>query len=370
MSHVPRTRVIAIVLAGYVGLLSNAQAADDWQAGAGEAWIRTLAAARKEGTVSVVGTPSLAAAFAEAFKRDTGIELQYLGLNPAEAQVRLAREAKANNITVDVAVGGSSDLLTLLPAGLLNPILPQLLLPTVTDSKNWRGGAIRWADNASSHMLKGSRYIVGWPVVNADIVKPDAIRSWRDLLKPEYKGKIAAFDPRAGGPGQGVAGYLTDRFGIEFVKQLYLGQEVQYATNNRQLVEWAARGTAPIILGSIQSVIEQFKGAGFKLAVLAPEDGPGYLTSGFSVLEQLKGTLPHPNAATVFINWYASRTGQEVYTKVMLEPSARRDVELEIVPDYVKPKDGVDYPDTYSEDWYVNVRPKVSKLVIDALGGR
>lgn len=369
MSLNSRNCLVAIALAVCTGLAPGAYAADDWQAGASDAWKQILAAGRKEGKVTVIATPLLAT-MPEAFTRDTGIEVDFLGANPNEAQTRLTREAKAGNITLDVAIGGSTDLLVLMPAGLLNPILPQLMLPSVTDPKNWRGGKIRWADNAGRYMFKGSRYIVGWPVVNADFVKPEAIRSWKDLLKPEYKGKIAAFDPRTGGPGQGVAGYLTDRFGIEFVKQLYIGQEVQYATNNRQLVEWAARGTSPIILGSVQSVIEQFKGNGFKLVALSPADGPGYLSSGFGVMEQLKGAVPHPNAATVFMNWYASKAGQEVYTKLMLEPSSRADVDVPGIPDYVKPKDGIDYPDTYSEDWYANVRPKVSKMVIDALGGR
>ncbi len=349
---------------------AHAQQAGDWQAGAGEDWKRILAAARREGTVSAIGSPQLATPFVEAFKRDTGIELQFIGANPSDIQARISREAKANSITVDVVLSGAGDLTALMPAGLLNPVRPQLILPNVTDPKNWHGGAIRWADNAGQFMLKGSRYIVGWPVVNADMIKPGEITAWKDLLKPEYKGKIAAFDPRSGGPGQGAAAYLADRFGIDFIKQLYIGQDVRYATNPRQLVDWAARGTHPIIIGSIQSLIEQYKAQGFKLVVLAPSDGPGYLSSGFSVLDQLKGTLPHPNAATVFINWYASRAGQEVYSRTMLEPSGRTDVNLDIIPDYVKPKDGVTYLDTYSEDWYVKVRPLVSKAVIDALGGR
>jgi ABC-type Fe3+ transport system substrate-binding protein len=361
---------LAAALLLYSCLASQTQPAGDWQAGAGEDWNRILAAARREGTVSAIGAPPLATPFAEAFKRDTGIELQYIGANPADIQARISREAKANSITVDVVLSGAGDLTSLLPAGLLNPVRPQLILPNVTEMKNWQGGTLRFADNAGQYMLKGSRYIVGWPVVNADMVKPAEITTWKDLLKPEYKGRIAAFDPRSGGPGQGVAAYLADRFGIDFVKQLYIGQDVRYASNPRQLVDWAARGTHPIIIGSIQSVIEQYRAQGFKLVVLAPQDGPGYLSSGFSVLDQLKGTLPHPNAATVFINWYASRAGQEVYAKAMLEPSARLDVNVESIPDYVKPKAGVDYPDTYSEDWYVKVRPAVSKAVIDALGGR
>ena len=54
----------------------------------------------------------------------------------------------------------------------------------------------------------------------------------------------------------------------------------------------------------------------------------------------------------------------------MLEPSMRRDVDVDTVPDYVKPKPGVTYLDQYVEDWYTQTRPKVSKSIVEALGGR
>ena len=48
---------------------------------------------------------------------------------------------------------------------------------------------------------------------NTSIVKPSEIASWKDLLKPQYKGKIAAYDPRRSGPGQTPVGYLAALFG-------------------------------------------------------------------------------------------------------------------------------------------------------------
>jgi ABC-type Fe3+ transport system substrate-binding protein len=98
------------------------------------------------------------------------------------------------------------------------------------------------------------------------------------------------------------------------------------------------------------------------------DDGPGCLVGGFSVLKIAKGA-PHPNAATVFLNWYASRPGQKAYSEAMDEPSRRLDVKGDF-PSYILPKPGVKYLDQYSEPWYLKERPKLEKAIIEALGGR
>jgi ABC-type Fe3+ transport system substrate-binding protein len=78
---------------------------------------------------------------------------------------------------------------------------------------------------------------------------------------------------------------------------------------------------------------------------------------------------PHANAATVFVNWFASKEGQEIYAREMLEPSLRTDVRQDMVPDYVMPRPGVKYDmDQYSEDWMLNIMPKVQKQLTEALG--
>ncbi len=359
---------LLIALSAMASISVPAGAAGDWQAGAGADWQKILAAAKQEGRVVVSGHPALSQPLAKAFTRDTGIRLEYLGGELNELSTRLSREAKAGNVTVDVALGGGTEI-RMLHDGLLNPIKPQLLLPGVLDSRNWRDGSMKWMDKGGAYLLKGSAYVSGFPVVNADIVKPDAITSWKDLLKPEYKGKIASYDPRGSGPGQGCAAYLADTFGIEFVKALYLGQKVTYTKDGRQLAEWAARGAYPIILGSVQTGIRPFVAQGIRLQPISPKDGPGYLTSGFSVLKQAKG-VPHPHAATVFINWYASKPGQEAYSRAMIEASTRADIEVEEIPAHVIPKPGVKYLNTYEEGWYTNIRPKIAKQIIEALGGR
>jgi ABC-type Fe3+ transport system substrate-binding protein len=364
---------VSFAAAAFVAAISvvtaGARAADDWQAGGGAAWQKVLTAAKQEGKVVVAGHPALGKPLSQGFKRDTGITLEFLGGRTRELTTRFARETRSGNVTVDIILGGGAEF-PLLKAGLLKPIKPQLMLPGVTDGQNWLPGKVKWFDAAGQYMLQGTNWVFAYALFNSDVVKPGTVTRWKDLLKPEFKGKIAAHDPRSGGPGQAAAAYLTDNFGIDFVKRLYIGQQIKYTRDGRQLVEWAARGTYPIVLGTVPHNIERFKRKGMKqLTVPTLTDGPGSLVGGFSVLKQAKAS-PHPNAATVFINWYASKPGQEAYTRRMLSPSLRSDVKVSVVPEYVVPKPGLNYLDQYIEKWYTTVRPRVRKEIVEALGGR
>jgi ABC-type Fe3+ transport system substrate-binding protein len=360
----PLLHALALLSAG------AASAAADWQAGADDQWRKVLAAAKQEGRVVVAGSSALSKAVSADFERDTGIPVTYVAGSPSELSTRLEREAKAGNVSADIVISGGTELFSLYYPGYLEPIAPRLMLPGVKNPANWIDGRIKWFEKEQAYMMKIANWVQGWALVNADKVDVSKIREWKDLLKPEYKGKIAAYDPRLAGQGQGMAGSLVNKFGIDFVKQLYTGQEVVYTRDGRQLVEWAARGTYPIVLGAVQGDVERFRKAGMKqLVVPTLPDGPGSLTGGFGVVKLPKGH-PHPNAATVFLNWIASRPGHIAYATSTLEPSTRVDAQIDIIPDYVKPKPGIDYLDSYAEDWYKNVRPKIATALVEALGGR
>lgn len=357
--------IALVILAASVGAAS----ADDWQAGAGPDWQSTLAAARQEGKVVVTGMGLLSEALPAAFKRDTGIDLEFLAGPASDTAARFMREIGAGHPTIDISLGGGQEV-ALLKTGGLTPVKPQFMLLGVTEPKNWVDGHPHWFDTAQQYMFEGTSWIHGLPLVNAKLVKPSDIATWQDLLKPEFKGKIAAEDPRVPGPGQAQAAYIAETFGIDFLKKLYIGQEVTLTRDDRQLVEWVARGVHPIALASLPVTIEKFRAEGFtELTVISPKDGPGSLLGGFSVLKEAKDA-PHPAAARVFINWYASQPGQETYARTMMEPSTRTDVKPENIPSYMVPKPGAKYLNQYEQAWYVDERPKLQAAIIDAMGGR
>ncbi len=329
---------------------------DDWDEGAGPEWEALLAAAQEEGTVAIASTPNPAVRdlISRQFEEDTGIEVQYLpNAVPAEITGRLRQEAAAGQMSLDVFLSGYPGVVDELPAGLLRPLEPELVLPSVTDPAGWDGGELPWQDNGAEYLLRLLNYVTGYPVVNTDIIDPDSITVWDDLLDPEFSGQIAQFDPRRPGPGSGAAVYFVTDRGRDFAQEFYDTQDVTFTTDQRQLADWVARGTYPIGLGVDVKQVQELRAEGFPLEAVLPDDAPGVLTSGYGIL-RLFADSPNPNAGVVFANWLASPRGAQVLQLSFDQPSSRADVEVtENIPAELVPQDGVDYVDQNTEDYVI-----------------
>jgi ABC-type Fe3+ transport system substrate-binding protein len=333
-------------------------------------WDRLKEAARREGKIVVAGPgfPTLRNAIVESFQRAHGITVEYLGLPSGEVITRIDREARAGTPTVDINIGGSSTCWALAERGLIDNSLELVVDPAVVDPSKWRTGGVRLVMPSPDLpkdfycAVQTAEWVMTDLFVNSQQVPPASITSWRDLLKPEYRGKIAAFDPRRPGPGQTPLGYLHALFGEDYLRDLYVTQQPTFTADNRQLAEWVARGTHPIGIALVQAAIEPLRAEGLPLERVFPTDGPGSLTGGFSTVMRIKGG-PNPNAAAVFLNWFASREAQEMWEREMLETSLRTDVPHS-VPDYVIPKPGVEYPiNDYHPDYYFAKRaPAITKI--------
>jgi ABC-type Fe3+ transport system substrate-binding protein len=349
---------------------STTSASSDWQAGAGSDWQEVMTKAKQEGSVAVAGPANLGDPLAAAFKRDTGITMQYIGGSGGDLSSRFDTETRAGKPSIDILFGGGTQLVTLMPDNLLQPLKPQLILPSVKEGPNWSGGKWHWYDNAGTYLFQGTSYVFGYVTVNADEIDPSAIKSWNDLLDPKYKGKIIAYDPTANGPGQGATGAMAKVLGFDFIKKLYVDQQAKMVQDNEQLAQGVAQGDFPIALSLIQQEVQKYQDEGINLKAVLPSPMPGYLTAGFGVVrEPVKA--PHPNAAQVFLNWYASKAGQQVYQDTMLESSNRLDVDKKKIPSYTVPAQDADYfDDGLSEDYYVHQRKADIDKIVELLGGR
>jgi len=338
-------------------------------------WERVKEAAKKEGKVVISGPgfPGLRTGLTEGFQKTHGITLEYLGLGPGEVITRVDRESKAGSVTIDANIGGTSSCWTMGDRGQIDEASKLLADPGLFDPAVWRGGQIRLvlpSPNMPKDFICGLQ-VAEWVMtdlfVNRDMVKPDTIQSWKDILKPEYKGKIASFDPRRAGSAQTTVAYLNTLFGEQFIKDLYVGQEVAITADYGQLAEWVARGSYPIGLALVQANIEPLRAQGLPLERVFPADGPGALTGGFDTVHKIKGG-PNPNAAAVFLNWFASKEAQEIWEREMMETSLRADVPHK-VPEYVIPKPGVSYTiNDYDPDYFFNKRVPAIAKVTELLG--
>ena len=342
------------------------------QANAAE-WTRMKESASREGRVVIAGPPfpNLRQAIIEGMDKTYGITVEYLGLPSGEATTRIEREASAGRPTIDVHIGGSPTCWTGAERGLLDDIAKVIVDPALMEPELWRDGAPRIL-KPSPNMpqdyacgIQGADWVMTDLFVNRDMVPPSAIKSWKDLLKPEYKGKIASHDPRRPGSGGATVAYLYALFGEQYLQDLYVGQQVTYNIDYRQLAEWVARGNYPIGLSLVQVNVEPLRAAGLPLERVFPEDGPGSTLGGFSVVMRVKGA-PNPNAAGVFLNWFLSRGGQEMGEREMMETSLRTDL-AHSVPDYIIPKPGVQYIDGYDPTFHYTERVPAEAKIVELL---
>jgi iron(III) transport system substrate-binding protein len=92
--------------------------------------------------------------------------------------------------------------------------------------------------------------------------------------------------------------------------------------------------------------LQDFIKAGIHFEFPQFADAPAAQGGGFGVVGVLN-RAPHPNAARVFANWIASKDGLTLYSKTQLQAPARNDIEATWLPEYLIPKPGVKYLDTY-----------------------
>jgi ABC-type Fe3+ transport system substrate-binding protein len=119
----------------------------------------------------------------------------------AETGPRIMAERRAGKYLWDICICGPTTPYTILyPARALDPIKPALMLPEVIDVSKWWGGNHQYMDTDANtiFVFLGT---VDMPSLyyNRNAVEPKEFRSYQDLLKAKWRGKIIALDPRQPG---------------------------------------------------------------------------------------------------------------------------------------------------------------------------
>ncbi len=291
-------------------------------------WDKTLSEARKEGKVVVYGPPvaEVRKAFIETFQKTyPGIVLDYLGMKGSETAGKLGAERRGGIYQVDLYIGGTTTILSSI-RDFFQPIKPLLIRPDVLDGKAWLGGKIDYADTAGELVIAFSVSANSNVAYNTNLVKAGEITSFWDLTKPKYKGKIIFHDPRHAGKGLALATYWysVPQLGLNYIRALAANKPV-LIRDHRIQAESVARGKYAIALGT-DTVTRQFvmtPGLPMEMTPLLKEGT--YNTTG-SWAAAFLDRPPHPNAATVFLNWLLSREGQTVLTLHGSVASRRLDV--------------------------------------------
>jgi iron(III) transport system substrate-binding protein len=298
-------------------------------------WEKTVEAAKREGkvVVSVPTSAELRKQLDAGFqKRFPGIGLELNAARGASNINKIVEEQNAGVHNFDLHIGGTTSIITgLLARNLLEPITPLMLLPEVSDAKNWWAGHL-WSDNAKKYIYTFTAYVTDTVWYNSDLVKPEEITSYEQLLDPKWKGKIAILDPRTPGSGESTWGFLWRIKGEKYLTKL-AAQDMIVGRNLRQLAEAVARGKAALSIGVSYYTYLPFVKAGLPVKPLPHLKEGFYASSGSGNLTVIKNS-PHPNAGKVFLNWFLSKEGQTAFTKALGQPTRRLDVDTQWTKDF------------------------------------
>ncbi len=317
----------------------------DWQ----QKWDATVAAAKKEGTVSIYAlwTPEVRNALTQAFKEKYGIGLEFTPFSRgSDLLAKVQAEQRAGLYNADVFGAGNPTLLTVMkPENVLGSLKPMLILPEVLDGKGWRAGQVPYTDD-----LGDALSLIGVTVrtiaYNTEQVKKGDITSYTDLLKPQYKGKITMNDPSVTGAGNAVMSHLSDAVwdqarAADFLTRLIKDQQLSIERDNRIQMENVARGKYAIALAPLPDEVARLKALGALVDyAIVPEDNR--ITAGAGAIG-VPSKLGHPNAAVVFVNWLLTKDGQTVFAKTWGNPSTRADVSVEGIDPLLVPVPGQKY---------------------------
>jgi ABC-type Fe3+ transport system substrate-binding protein len=316
-------------------------------------WDDVVKAANAEGEVDVHGAPGalyqklLVDDFRVAYP---GIKLNFSGQGGRDAIPQIMREREAGVHRWDVYVGGATSMLeSLMPGGALAPLRDALVRPDIIADDHWRDGFDGgWLDKGKTYIYAFDLTIDPVVLVNWDFVEPADLKTFADLLKPQFADKIVWDDPRLPGEGPAVGQNIVANYGVDFLVKLYTAQKIVYTTNRRQDAEWVVRGRYPVGLGTgLDDVsIFQAQGLGKNIKPFAGDEKIILGGSGFGSVALMKDA-PHPNAAKAYINWLLSPAGQTEWTK-----SRRNSRRLDVaagVPDFL-PQPGTPYGDVESEE--------------------
>jgi ABC-type Fe3+ transport system substrate-binding protein len=188
------------------------------------------------------------------------------------------------------------------------------------------------------------------------------------LLDPKLKGKIGAYNPAVNGGGVLAVSGMYVAKGAQFVKDLFVNQQIATTRDYQQLADWAGHGSYPLCLGMLVHDAELLK-ADLPLQQTSFSDVQETTSGGFGLVG-LWTQSPHPNAAKVFVNWIASKEGSTIFGQADGSASLRTDVDSTAwLPANLIPKPDGHYIDSYDYVFVTETRAEIMKALAPLVGG-
>lgn len=302
-------------------------AAAAWQ----QKWDQTVAAAKQEGKLTLYGdmSPKLRDSIM-AFQDKYGISMDFVTGMGSQIVTKWTSERSAGLAIADAFHLSSGLTSAMKPKGGWVPVEPYLILPEAKDPKAWVGDILPYLDKDKTMVTLNYAY-TSYVAANSDAMKEGQLKSYRDLVKPEWKGKVAFFDPTIPSASLGLTVFLMkDIFGVDGAKEFFRQFAATTPVITRdaaQLMDWLVKAKYPIAVGINHANVSDYKSRGAPVSIVRLSEG-GSINAGSGLVE-LPPNSPHPNAATLYVNWLLTQEGQTAFARGIAASPMRKGVTFE-----------------------------------------
>jgi iron(III) transport system substrate-binding protein len=189
----------------------------------------------------------------------------------------------------------------------------------------------------------------------------EAPKTWKDVLDPRWKGKVAYADAtKSGSSFTLLVTWLTvfgkNDTGWKFVEDVLRQSKV--LPKSSMTYQMVANAEIPIGLTFEQAAFDYLKG-GAPIGIVYPAEGTAIIPDGSALI----ANSPHPNAARLFLDFTVSSEGQVLTVDKFGRRSVRKDVATPAgLPTLDKIK-----PIAYDLTWAADNRAEILKRFQDTL---
>jgi iron(III) transport system substrate-binding protein len=268
---------------GKVAEIASYQGADRAQ--------RLLEGAKKEGTVTFYSNAPTDdnSALVGAFERKYGIKVGLYRASSEEIRQRIVAEAGARRFDVDFILNNAPAMEALTAEKLLqevkSPELSEIMPRAIPSHRQWVGFCLNVLVQA----------------YNTDLVKKEDLpKSWRDLLDPKWKGRLA-IEADDSDWFAGLMSELGEEQGMALFRDIAARNGFSVRKGHTLMTNLVSAGEVPLALTVFNYTAEQLKKKG------APIDWfgiPPLVSMPNSVA--VAASAPHPYAATLFFDFVLS----------------------------------------------------------------
>jgi iron(III) transport system substrate-binding protein len=298
-----RSRV-AIAMAGAVFLFANACWAQDH-----------TEVDPRGGTVRIyvsIATSAVAKLVAALKLHFPNLKIEFVRAGSVETVRRFVAERQAGRIGADLIHGADpGGFEYFAQKGWLDRRLAELPL-----TKDYRDG---FYDRTAGWVALRATGIA--PVYNTQLVKKENLpRTWKELIEPKWKGRVAISDPTRAGSSFSHLYAMWKMYGADWIEK-FAKNGVFVAGDGTATREAVANGERDIAPVSEYDAIT-FRKEGRPIEVAWVEDGTIMVPAPIGLIKD------SPNAANAFAlaQYMLSREGQQIIADVILTWSARKDV--------------------------------------------